>query len=86
MRQFVMVRDTDVSGISGTGEMADGCIFPDGTTVIRWRGEHRSTAVWDSLESAIIIHGHDGKTRFVDVREVDPCLCHNPVEMSEPQS
>lgn len=66
MRQFVMVRDEDTTGYSGTGEVADGVVFPDGTTVIRWRGDHRSTVVWADLEEARAVHGHDGRTRFVD--------------------
>lgn len=66
MRTFVMVRDEDVTGCSGVGVVADGVVFPDGTVAIRWRGDHRSTVVWDDIEGAIAVHGHDGRTRFVD--------------------
>jgi hypothetical protein len=64
MRTFSMVRSEDVTGFSGTGIVADGVEFDDGTTVIRWRGDHKSTVVWDSMESAIRVHGHDGRTVF----------------------
>ena len=64
-RCFVLRRDNDVTGVSGTGDVADGVVFPDGVTVIRWRSERRSTAVWSSLEDALAIHGHDGATRAV---------------------
>jgi len=64
IRTFYLDRPTDVTGVSGTGIVAYGVVFDDGTTVIRWRGEHRSTVVWPSLEDAEAIHGHHG-TRFV---------------------
>jgi hypothetical protein len=64
MRLFFLVRDEDVSGVSGIGVVAEGVEFSDGKVVIRWRGVHScSTVVWDSLEDAIAIHGHDGRTR-----------------------
>ncbi len=66
MRNFILQRDEDVSGVSGTGTVAFGCVFPDGTTVIRWTTvPHASTVVWDDVASAEAVHGHGGKTRFV---------------------
>ena len=65
MRTFTLRRDVDVSGVSGTGTVADGCVFPDGVTVLRWRGEDSSTVVWASVEAAERVHGHGGKTRIV---------------------
>lgn len=63
-RIFKVMRDTDVTGVSGAGHVADGVVFGDGTTVLRWRSEHRSTAVYSSYEDMVTIHGHDGATRF----------------------
>jgi hypothetical protein len=65
MRTFQLQRDEDVTGVSGTGVVADGVVFEDGVTVLRWRGERRSTVVWASVDDAIAIHGHDGKTRLI---------------------
>ncbi|WP_041560288.1 hypothetical protein [Nocardia farcinica] len=63
MRTFVLERAEDVSGVSGTGTVAEGIELPDGRVAIRWCvGEHRSTVVWDSLESVEKIHGHNGAT------------------------
>lgn len=62
---FVLCRDTDVTGVSGTGVVAEGVQFGDGTVVIRWRGENASTVIWESLAHAMAIHGHDGKTRAI---------------------
>ena len=69
-RTFTLYRDTDPTGISGTGEIAEGAIFTDGTAVLRWkpqptRAAHSSTAVWPDIDSMLGIHGHDGKTRII---------------------
>ena len=77
MRRFQLQRDHDVSGISGTGIVADGVEFPDGTTVIRWRGERQSTVVWPSIEDVEAIHGHGGATRIVWIDQrgsTDTCV------------
>lgn len=66
MRRFELHRDTDVSGVSGIGVVAEGVAFSDGTTVVRWVvGEHRSTVVWPDVDSVVAIHGHNGATRLV---------------------
>lgn len=67
--RFKLQRGVDVSGASGTGHVADGVEFPDGTAVIRWRTEYRSTAVYDSVSELEIIHGHAGATRVVWIDE-----------------
>ncbi|MGW1001755.1 hypothetical protein [Streptomyces sp. NPDC002520] len=63
-RLFVLRRDRDITGVSGAGDVADGVQWADGTVVLRWR-ERPSTAVWDSLELMLSVHGHDGATRVV---------------------
>lgn len=65
MRTFVLQRDEDETGISGTGTVAEGVMFSDGSIVLRWRGVHRSTVLWDSIDDVQAIHGHQGKTRIV---------------------
>ncbi len=80
-RRFELHRDQDVSGVSGTGIVADGVEFetpflmqlPDGThlslpaqwCVIRWRGAYQSTVMWESVSDAMAVHGHHGSTRLV---------------------
>lgn len=65
-RRFALVRDHDVSGVSGTGHVADGVLWPDGTASVRWRGEHPSTVHWDrGWDSVQHIHGHGGHTRIL---------------------
>lgn len=63
---FQLIRDEDVTGVSGTGVVAEGVQFSDGRVVLRWVvGQHRSTVNWDTIGSVEQIHGHDGKTRIV---------------------
>jgi len=79
MRRFHLVRTADVTGVSGTGVVAHGCQFDDGTVVIRWLGRRPSTVAWSSIEGAIHVHGHAASTqiRWIDdedaaVAELDP--------------
>lgn len=62
MRRFNLVRNEDESGVSGTGTVAQGVQFSDGTCAMRWLTETASTAVYDSIADLEKIHGHGGKT------------------------
>lgn len=43
----------------------EGVVFSDGTTVLRWRTQYRSTSVWSSFEEMERVHGHpDYETRI----------------------
>lgn len=63
--RFHLHRDVDVTGASGTGHVADGVVWPDGTVSVRWRGDRKSTVHWDRLDDALAVHGHGGATRIV---------------------
>lgn len=67
-RTFTLQRDVDVTGVSGTGVVADGVEFDDDTVVIHWRGDTASTVVWsppNAMAKVEKIHGHGGATRIV---------------------
>lgn len=69
-RTFVLHRAEDVTGVSGTGDIAEGAVFSDGTVVLRWkpqpdRAAASSVAIWPEIKSMLGIHGHDGRTRVV---------------------
>ncbi|MGW2495862.1 hypothetical protein ACWCV2_15360 [Streptomyces pseudogriseolus] len=64
-RLFHLERDTDVTGVSGTGRVADGVQWPDGTVALRWIGDRPSTVLWGSVDDVAAIHGHGGATRIV---------------------
>jgi hypothetical protein len=64
-RRFYLHRTRDITGASGTGRVADGVLWPDGSATVRWRGEDASVAHWDRMESAEHRHGHNGATMLV---------------------
>jgi hypothetical protein len=64
VKLFKLVRDEDVSGVSGTGTVAEGVKFSDGTCVLRWVTQFRSTAVYATVEELDAIHGHGGRTHI----------------------
>lgn len=58
MRRFVMHREFDASGVSGTGLVLEGVLFSTGVVVVHWltpppRG---SISVFDSLAQFLAIH------------------------------
>lgn len=66
IKTFHFERLEDVSGTSGTGIVAEGCLFTDtNECVVHWLGEHGSVNVYHSLDDVIFIHGHQGKTKIV---------------------
>lgn len=64
-RLFEMHRATDSSGISGTGIVAHGIQFPDGTIAMRWSGVVASTVIYGSIADVEYVHGHHGDTQIV---------------------
>lgn len=63
MRTFRLQRDKDLTGVSGTGVVAEGVQFTDGSVVLRWLGDIASTVHYDVIDHVRRIHGHDGWTR-----------------------
>jgi hypothetical protein len=71
-RLFHLVRDEDHTGVSGTGIVAEGAVFSTGRVALHWTSNGlNSTALHDSLENLIAIHGHGGRTRIVFMDELD---------------
>lgn len=66
-RRFVLQRDEDVSGVSGTGAVADGVEFSSGVVALTWGGGWPTSVVFHErgIESVLHVHGHGGSTRLV---------------------
>lgn len=64
-RRFYLLRRQDETGVSGTGRVADGVEFTDGTCCMRWRTNVASTSAYDSIDDVREIHGHNGATTVV---------------------
>lgn len=58
MKTFYTTRDSDESGVSGTGKVLEGAIFDDGVCVIHWcvKNLPTSTTVFQSFEDFERIH------------------------------
>jgi hypothetical protein len=71
-RRFELHRDVDVTGVSGTGVVAEGIIFSDGVVALRWKSAWPTSVVFHDkgLDAVHAVHGHDGKTRVVMLDEV----------------
>ena len=82
MRVFQMIRDTDVTGLSGTGVVAEVIEFSDGSVAMRWlqdgvsesnrdRGVRATTVMHESLASVQALHGHNGMSHLRPMRVVE---------------
>jgi len=75
MRDFILWRKTDVSGVSGTGLVAEGVQFSDGTCVCRWTTDTATTTVYASISDVLTIHSHNGATQIIwidDLTDTEP--------------
>ena len=66
------MRHEDAGGISGTGIVAVGALWPDGRVTMQWTSYRKSFEIHDTIESLIEIHGHGGKTEVVYGNPPDP--------------
>lgn len=69
MRRFVLNRQDDKTGTSGTGIVAEGVQLSSGQVVLTWLRHLNSVAVYHSMDVMETIHGHGGATR---VHWIDP--------------
>lgn len=62
MRRFILRRNEDVSGLSGTGVVVEGVEFSNGWVALTWRTPLTSVCFYPSVKVAAEIHGHEGAT------------------------
>lgn len=70
MKTFLLYRVTDVSGVSGTGIVAEGVQFSDGICACRWTTSTATTTIYQSIQDVESIHGHDGATKIIFVEDL----------------
>jgi hypothetical protein len=65
-RRFLLVRDVDESGVSGTGIVAEGIEFTNAVVALEWTTVWPTSVVFHErgMESVETVHGHNGKTRI----------------------
>lgn len=66
-RRFLLERHADPSGLSGTGVVAEGVEFTDGSVTMRWVSRWPTSTVFHGhgIESVQAVHGHAGQTEVV---------------------
>lgn len=62
---FTLHRSVDPSSVSGTGVIAEGVEFTDGTVALRWLSATPTTTVFNDVRDVLHIHGHNGLTELV---------------------
>jgi hypothetical protein len=65
MRRFILIRDIDVTGVSGTGVVIWGVEWPDGRVSYRWHSDTATSVNADNISHVEAVHSHDGATRLV---------------------
>jgi len=85
MKRFYLLRKEDPTGNSGTGRVAEGCLFSDGTAVIRWTNTVigvSSSVFYSSIADAEKVHGHGGLTvlEWVDTLSIGDVVTVNSFE------
>ena len=68
-RRFYLKRSHDITGISGTGRVAEGIQYSDGTISFRWTSSTPITSQADTIDYLIHVHGHGGTT---EIEWIDP--------------
>lgn len=69
MKRFVLNRVVDISGVSGTGLVAEGVQFSNNKCAVTWLVGTSSVAVYDNLDDVKAIHGHGGNTEIIFIDE-----------------
>ena len=65
-RRFELRRHEDLTGISGTGTVAEGVAFSDGSVALRWLTNWPTSVVFHDrgIDSVTQVHGHGGRTEI----------------------
>ena len=61
MRRFYLQRGEDISGMSGTGKVAEGVEWSNGRVAVIWLSSSPSTGQYDSVTALETIHSHNGR-------------------------
>jgi hypothetical protein len=65
MKRFYLKRVIDASGVSGVGNVAEGCQFDNGWVALIWLTNKTVMSYYESIETAVEIHGHGNNTQCI---------------------
>jgi hypothetical protein len=75
MRRFVLARHEDITGLSGTGIIAEGVAWTGGPAFLHWLTDYEAFVQWPGgIDAILAVHGHQGATvvRWIDELAPDP--------------
>jgi len=65
LKTFRLQRQKDISGVSGTGIVAQGVVFDNGWVALCWLTETSSVVIYKDIAHVEKIHGHSGNTTII---------------------
>lgn len=66
LQVFYLIREKDVSGVSGVGVVAIGVVWPSEKVTIEWIvSDIESQTTYDNIDELIRVHGHEGSTHVM---------------------
>lgn len=71
IKTYKLVRNKDINGLSGTGDVAIIAAFPSGRAVMEWTASNHATLTIfnGGIEEIAQIHGHNGNSVIVSLDE-----------------
>lgn len=77
MKLFQLNRIRDISGVSGTGIVAEGVEFSNGKCVMSWLTGHQSIIVYDDMKTLVAVHERDGNAKILYPDTPDTVISYN---------
>ena len=65
MKRFYLLRHEDLHGHAGTGVVAEGTIFGDGTGSFTWLTERKTVTAFLRVKDIKDLHSHEGRTEII---------------------
>lgn len=82
LKKFHLIREVDVTGVSGTGKVMESVELFNGAIVSSWISDFPSQTWHQNIFADLEIHGHGGNSKFVEVEDPHEypilfALCHS---------
>ena len=92
MKRFYLQRNTDATGVSGMGKVAEGCEFDHtngkpGWCALVWLTDKTAMSFYPDIATIESIHGHNGMTQvvWIDDESSNVKVFVDHIEKKDPQ-
>lgn len=87
LRKFHLIREIDVTGVSGTGKVMESVELFNGAIASCWISDYSSQTLHQNIFAAEKIHGHEGSSKFVQIKDPHEypilfALCHSQAKFN----